>query len=115
MGSGYTIATFHIRDVYHGVGSASFDGATPFHEERELARRRAINDLSYTLSIVIKSESANRIAQEGDFKDKRVESSIFVTTRLVLSGVETKESWTDKEKHLHWVLVPLKKKRQTSK
>ncbi|MBW1692160.1 MAG: LPP20 family lipoprotein [Deltaproteobacteria bacterium] len=107
----YMTGTFHIPEVYFGVGSASFDGASPYHDERELARKRAINDLSYNLSVVIKSEFANRIAQEGDFTDERIESSLFVTTRPVLSGVEPHESWTDTKKHLHWVLVTIEKQK----
>ena len=105
----YMSGTFQIPEAYFGVGSATFDGASPLHDERELARKLAINDLSYNLSVVIKSEFANRIAQEGDFADERVESSLFVTTRLVLSGIEPKESWTDTKKHCHWVLVTIEK------
>jgi hypothetical protein len=105
----YMSGTFNIHGVYHGIGSSTFNGASPLHDERELARKRAINDLGYNLSVMIKSKFANRIAQVGTFTDERIESSLFVSTRLALSGVTPQESWTNKGKRRYWVMVTIPK------
>jgi hypothetical protein len=100
---------FNIHEVYHGIGSCSFNGASPLHDERELARKRAINDLGYNLSVSIKSKYVNRIEQVGTFTDERIESSLFVSTKLVLSGITPQESWIDKGKRRYWVMVTIPK------
>ncbi|MBW2345682.1 MAG: DUF4384 domain-containing protein [Deltaproteobacteria bacterium] len=103
--------TFELPGLYYGIGSASFKGKRPSYEEKDLAKDRAVNDLSYRLSVSVKSTFREHLAQRGEFPDQDVESSLFVTTRLVLSGVEIQEDWTDTKENLYWVVVTIDKEK----
>ncbi len=102
--------TFDLPGLYHGIGSASFKGEKPDDKEKDSARDRAVNDLSYRLSVSVQSTFKEHLAQRGDFSDQNVESSVFVSTRLVLAGVETQENWTDPKEDLYWAVVTIDKK-----
>jgi hypothetical protein len=97
--------TFELPGLYYGVASAPYEGESPTYGEKDLARDRAVNDLSYRLSVSVQSSFKERLAQRGSFSDQEVESSLFVTTRLVLSGVEPQEDWTDRKNRLYWLIV----------
>jgi hypothetical protein len=101
--------TFELPGLYYGISSAPFEKERPTYEEKGLARDRAVNDLSYRLSVSVQSSFKELLGQRGNFTDQEVESSLFVTTRLVLSGVETQEDWMDRDKRLYWVIVTVDK------
>lgn len=102
---------FELPGFYYGVGSAPFKGETPFCEEKDLARDRAVNDLSHRLSVSVESSFKELLEQKGKFSDQQVESSLFVSTRLVLSGVEPREEWTDQKGRLYWIIVTVDKEK----
>jgi len=103
--------TFDLPGLYYGISSAPFTGKRPAYEEKNVARDRAVNDLSYRLSVSVQSSFKEILGQKGDYSDQEVESSLFVTTRLVLSGVEAQEDWTDQRKRLYWVIVTVDKQK----
>jgi hypothetical protein len=103
--------TFELPGLYYGIASAPFKGESPAYEERDLARDRAVNDLSYRLSVSVQSSFKELLGQRGSFSDQEVESSLFVTTRLVLSGVEPQEDWADQKAHLYWIIVTVDKEK----
>jgi hypothetical protein len=84
---------------------------SPSYEEKNLARDRAVNDLSYRLSVSVQSDFKELLGQKGSFSDQQVESSLFVTTRLVLSGVEPQEDWADQRGRLYWIIVTADKEK----
>jgi len=103
--------TFELPGLYYGIASAPLKGQSPSYDEKDLARDRAVNDLSYRLSVSVQSTFKELLGQRGNFSDQEVESSLFVTTRLVLSGVEPQEDWTDQKGHLYWIIVTVDKEK----
>jgi hypothetical protein len=53
----------------------------------------------------------DRIAKKGQYEEQHITSSLFVTTRKVLSGVKEQERWTDADRHRHWVLLVIDRNR----
>jgi hypothetical protein len=103
--------TLKISGFYHGVSFAPFKGKTPDHATMRLARDRALDELCYALSVSIKSEFEDRIVGSRDYEEQQVASSLFVSTRKVLSGVEQKGKWLDSKRRRYWVLVTIDKKK----
>ena len=105
----YLNGSLSVHDKYYGVNYADFNGNAPGYDERELARKRAIDDLSYGLSVSIRSSLMENLSQKGTYADENIESSLFVSTRLVLSGVKPEKNWTDTRNRKYWVLVLIDK------
>jgi hypothetical protein len=103
--------TFELPGLYYGIASAPFKGGSPVYDEKASARDRAVNDLCYRLSVSVQSSFKELLGQRGTFSNQEVESSLFVTTRLVLSGVEPQEDWTDQKGRLYWIIVTVDKER----
>jgi len=98
-----------LRGVYHGVSFAGFEGDTPGYDILRLAKDRALDELCYQLSVSVKSQFKESLSQQGDFDEQHVASSLFVSTRKTLSGIEEKAKWTDNKKKRHWVLLVIDK------
>jgi hypothetical protein len=105
----YMNGTFRIPGLYHGVGFAEYEGDGPDHDTMRLAKDRALDELCYQLSVSIQSTFEDRVVKAGAYEDQQIASSLFVSTRKVLSGVEDKAKWTDSKKHRHWVLLVIDK------
>ncbi len=103
--------TLKIPGVYHGASFASYKGDTPDYAATRLAKDRALDELCYRLSVSIKSQFEDRIVGKGSYEEQQVASSLFVSTRNVLSGVEEKEKWHDSKRHRYWVLLAIDKKK----
>jgi hypothetical protein len=103
--------TLKISRSYHGVSFAAFRGKTPDHATMRLAKDRALDELCYKLSVSIKSNFEDRIVGGRDYEEQQVASSLFVSTRKVLSGVEQKGKWLDSRRRRYWVLVTIDKKK----
>lgn len=103
--------TLNISGVYHGVGFAAYKGNAPDYDVMRLAKDRALDELCYGLSVSLKSKFENRIVETGDYEEQQVTSSLFVSTRKVMSGVEEKKNWRDSKRHRYWVLVTIDKKK----
>ena len=97
--------TFKMPRAYHGISFALFKGKRPDYDAMRLAKDRALDELCYQLSVSLKSQFKEYLAQKGDYAEQHVASSLFVSTRKVLSGIEEKARWTDPKKHRHWVLL----------
>ncbi|NVM21154.1 MAG: DUF4384 domain-containing protein [Desulfobacterales bacterium] len=100
-----------MRGVYYGVSFAPFKEAKPGYDDMRLARDRALDELCYRLSVSIKSQFEQNLAQKGDYSEEQVASSLFVSSRKVFSGIEEKEKWTDAKKLRHWVMVVIDKEK----
>jgi Domain of unknown function (DUF4384) len=98
-----------LSDVYHGVSFAGFEGDTPGYDILRLAKDRALDELCYQLSVSVKSQFKESLSQQGNFAEQHVASSLFVSTRKILSGIEEKAKWTNNKKHRHWVLLIIDK------
>lgn len=105
----YQEGTLNLPGQYHGVGSAEFIGDKPDYESQRLSKDRALDELCYQLSVTIKSQLTEHLAQKGNFSEQEVASSLFVSTRKVLSGVQEKGKWTDLNHRQHWVMVIMDK------
>jgi Domain of unknown function (DUF4384) len=101
--------TFHAPGYHVGVGFAEFKGKKTDQDVIELARHRALEDLSSRLSVSIHSKFKEYLDQKGSFAEENVNSSIFVSTRLVLSGVRPTKNWTDHDQRWYWVMVIIDK------
>jgi Domain of unknown function (DUF4384) len=101
----YQDGIFESKGFYYGVGSAEFIGDSPDHESRRRSKDRALDELCYQLSVSIKSEFKEELAQKGQQADQNVTSSLFVSTRKVLSGILEKYNWADNQKNVYWVMV----------
>ena len=97
--------TLEEQKLYYGAGFAEYKGAAPAYDVLRLAKDRALDELSYQLSVSIKSKFENRIEKKGDFEEEHIASSLFISTRKVLSGVREKDKWTDTRRQRHWVLL----------
>ena len=105
----YQDGSLKPRGVYHGVSFAGFEGDTPGYDILRLAKDRALDELCYQLSVSVKSQFKESLSQQGDFDEQHVASSLFVSTRKILSGIEEKAKWTDNKKKRHWVLLVIDK------
>ncbi len=101
--------TMKMQDVYHGISFASFEGKTPDYDTLRLAKDRALDELCYQLSVSIKSNVEDSMVKKGDYEEQHIVSSLFVSTRKVLSGIEERDRWTDTREHCHWVLLVVDK------
>ena len=95
--------------TYHGVGFADYTGDTPDYESMKLAKDRALDELCYHLSVSIQSELTDRIVKKGTYEEQHIASSLMVSSRRVLSGVEERQHWTDTDRQRHWVLLTIEK------
>ena len=100
-----------LPGLYYGASFAPYKGKRPDYEATRLAKDRALDELCYQLSVSIKSQFENRIAEKGNYEEQQVASSLFVSTRQVLSGVKEKQKWLDTRRHRYWVLVAIDKKK----
>ena len=103
--------TLKLPGEYYGTSFASYKGKRPDYAATRLAKDRALDELCYRLSVSIKSQFEDRIVGKGDYEEQQVASSLFVSTRNVLSGVEEKQKWLDSRRHRYWVLVVIDKKK----
>jgi len=101
--------TLKMPGVYHGVSFAEFDGTTPNYEAMRLAKDRALDELCYHLSVSIQSSFKDSIVKQGNFEQQAITSSLFVSTRKVLSGIQERDKWTDPKKQRHWVILVIDK------
>lgn len=97
------------EDAYFGVGTADYKGIEPDFQCRRLSKDRALDDLSYQLSVSITSQLQDQLAQKGKYSQEQVSSSLFVSTRKVLNGITEKEKWTDIGKGSYWVMLSIDK------
>jgi hypothetical protein len=100
-----------LPGVYYGASFAPYKGKRPNYAAARLAKDRALDELCYQLAVSIKSQFENRIAEKGNYEEQQVASSLFVSTRQVLSGVKEKQKWLDTRRHRYWVLVAIDKKK----
>jgi hypothetical protein len=101
--------TLKLQQQYYGAGFAEYKGETPQYEALRLAKDRALDELSYQLSVSITSKFEDRIEKKGKFEEEHIASSLFISTRKVLSGVQEKDKWTDTRSHRLWVLLVIDK------
>jgi len=95
--------------LYHGISFAAYKTDMPGYGTLRLAKDRALDELSYQLSVTIHSKFEDRIMKTGDFEQQQIASSLFISTRKILSGVQEKKTWTDVRKRRHWVLLVIDK------
>ncbi len=98
-----------LSGVYHGVGFAEYDGTSPGFSVLRLAKDRALDELCYHLSVSIQSSFKDSFVKQGDFEEQAITSSLFVSTRKVLSGIQEKDKWTNPKKQRHWVILVIDK------
>jgi hypothetical protein len=103
--------TLKLPGVYYGASFAPYKGKSPDYSAARLAKDRALDELCYRLSVSIKSQFENRIVAKGNYEEQQIASSLFVSTRKVLSGVEQKQKWLDSRRHRYWVLVAIDKEK----
>ncbi|ETR69065.1 MAG: hypothetical protein OMM_04183 [Candidatus Magnetoglobus multicellularis str. Araruama] len=90
------------------MNSAQFTGNQPDYETKQKAKDRAIQDLSYSLSVSIQSYFEEHLSE---YADDQVKSSLMLSSRLVLDGIQEKEVWTDCNQHAYWMLVSIDKQK----
>lgn len=100
-----------IRDVYHGVSFAKYSQKSPDYDTQRLAKDRALDELCYQLSVSIQSEFEDQVVKKGQFEEQQIASSLFISTRKVLSGVEEKFRWLDKKRRQYWILLTIDRDR----
>lgn len=106
----YHDGALKLTDVYYGVGSADFvEGSPEISESKRQSKDRALDELCYQLSVSIKSEFKEKLVQKGQHADQDVASSLFVSTKKVFSGIRVKDSWTDIQNNVYWVMVVIDK------
>jgi len=106
----YHDGALKLNDVYYGVGSADFiEGSSEISERKRQSKDRALDELCYQLSVSIKSEFKEKLVQKGQHADQDVASSLFVSTKKVFSGIRVKDSWTDIQNSVYWVMVVIDK------
>jgi len=99
--------TLKLSGVYHGISFADYRGKKPDYDAIRLAKDRALDDLCYQLSVSVKSDFKNRILKKSGYEEEKISSSLFVSSRKVLSGVREKDGWTDARSRRHWVLLTI--------
>ena len=100
------ITPLNDSNNYYGMNMAHFRGLEPDYDIKQKAKDRAIKDLSYSLSVSIKSQFEEQLSA---YDDSSVKSSLMLSARLVLDGIREKASWTDCKNRDHWVLVAIDK------
>jgi len=105
----YHDGTLKLTEVYYGVGSENFFGDSPQYESKRRSKDRALDELCYQLSVSIKSEFKEKLVQKGQHADQDVASSLFVSTKKAFSGIRVKNSWTDTQNSVYWVMVVIDK------
>lgn len=103
--------TLKLTGVYHGVSFADYRGKKPGYDDMRLARDRALDDLCYQLSVSVKSDFKNRILKRSGYEEEKIASSLFVSSRKVLSGVREQDRWTDARGRRHWVLLTIDRRK----
>ncbi len=98
-----------LRGLYHGISFAEYDGSSPDYDAMRLAKDRALDELCYHLSVSIQSSFKDSIVKQGDFEEQAITSSLFVSTRKVLSGIQERDKWTNPKKQRHWVILVIDK------
>ena len=101
--------TLKLPGVYHGVSFAEYDGTSPDFNAMRLAKDRALDELCYHLSVSIQSSFKDSIIKQGDFEEQAITSSLFVSTRKVLSGVQERDNWSNPKKQRHWAILVIDK------
>jgi hypothetical protein len=114
MPSGYWVQSClrgdaELGGVYHGLSYAAFEGDLPEYEQQDLAKNRALDDLCYKLAVSVTSKFEDRIVKKGDYEAQNIISSLYVSTRHFISGIEAKDIWTDAKSHRYWVLLVVDK------
>jgi len=99
--------TLKLTGVYHGISFADYRGKKPDYDAMRLARDRALDDLCYQLSVSVKSDFKNHILKKSGYEEEKIASSLFVSSRKVLSGVREKDRWTNARGRRHWVLLTI--------
>jgi len=100
-----------MKGMYHGISFAPFESKTPDYDTLRLAKDRALDELCYQLSVSIQSKFEDSIVKNGAFEEQQIASSIFISTRNVLTGVQEKGTWTDAGKQRYWVLLVIDKEK----
>jgi len=95
--------TLKMQKSYYGASFSDYKGDIPGYDTLRLAKDRALDELCYQLSVSIQSKFEDSIVKKGDYEEQQIASSLFISTRKVLSGVQEKDKWTDIRKHRHWV------------
>ncbi len=103
--------SFKLPQAYHGVSFCEYKGELPDYDSLKLAKDRALDTLCYQISVSIQSKFEDRIEKKGEYEEQHITSSLFISTRKVLSGIQEKKKWTDFRKHRHWVLLAIDKER----
>ncbi|ETR67308.1 MAG: hypothetical protein OMM_11743 [Candidatus Magnetoglobus multicellularis str. Araruama] len=98
------LTPLHDKQNYYGTSSAAFVNHKPDYQEIEQAKDRAIKDLSYGLSVDIQSYYEEKLSS---YKDDEIKSSLMLTARLVLNGINVYDQWTDCKEKKHWVMVSI--------
>jgi hypothetical protein len=101
--------TLKMQKLYYGAGFAAYKGERPGYDTLRLAKDRALDELCYQLSVSIRSEFEEKLTHKKKYEDQQIASSLFISTRNVLSGIQEKEKWTDSGKRRHWVLLVIDK------
>ena len=96
-----------LPGLYHGVSFADYRGKAPDYDTMRLAKDRALDELCYQLSVSLQSEFENRLLKRGRYEQERIASSLLVTSRKVLSGVDEKDRYDDVRNRRHWVLLTI--------
>ena len=94
------------KNFYFGVNSASFKDNSLDYKTKQLAKERAIKDLSYSLSVKIQSYYSEHLSQ---FENSFVNSSLMLSVALTLKGIKVIDNWTDYKNCRYWVLVSIEK------
>jgi len=100
--------TLNIPGMYHGINFAEYSEQLDY-DVMNTAKKRAMDDLCYQLSVMIQSDFKEKISQKGDFDQNEITSALFITSHLVLSGVTEKDKWDDKRNHRFWILIVIDK------
>jgi len=103
--------TLKMQKLYYGASFSDYKGEIPDYDTLRLAKDRALDELCYQLSVSIQSKFEDSIVKKGDYEEQHIASSLFISTRKVLSGVQEKDKWTDIRKHRHWVLLVIDKEK----
>lgn len=101
--------TLKMKGHYYGAGFAEYKGNRPDYETLRLSKDRALDELCYQLSVSIKSQFEDHLTHKGDYETQQIASSLFISTRNVLSGIQEKKKWTDTRNRSHWVLLIIEK------
>ena len=104
-------STLKMPKMYYGASFSDYKGEIPGYDTLRLAKDRALDELCYQLSVSIQSKFEDSIDKKGEYEEQHIASSLFISTRKVLSGVQEKDKWTDIRKHRHWVLLAIDKEK----